>query len=162
MLLDNHWNKVIYKVWAPIYDLVFNEAVFSAARQRVFRNVHIEPKQQILFIGVGTGADLPFIMDKDVEITGIDLSREMLQIAQGKYHSPHITFMEMDAQELTFPSESFDMVVANLILSVVPDPNRCIQEMIRVTCAGGQILIFDKFVPSDRELSVIKKCCAPS
>ncbi|MNY59364.1 hypothetical protein D3C86_1958020 [compost metagenome] len=67
----------------------------------------------------------------------------------------------MDAQNLTFPSESFDVVIANLILSVVPDPDQCIKEMIRVTRTGGSILIFDKFAPSSQELSIIKKLIRP-
>ncbi|MGG1253848.1 class I SAM-dependent methyltransferase [Brevibacillus agri] len=72
-------------------------------------------------------------MDKNISVSAIDLSSEMLDRARNKYDSPNFKFIEMDAQELTFSPESFDMVIANLILSVVPEPNRCFQEMIRVT-----------------------------
>lgn len=53
------------------------------------------------------------------------------------------------------------MVIANLILSVVPDPNRCFQEMVRVTQTGGRIVIFDKFAPPSEGLPVIKKIIRP-
>lgn len=76
---------------------------------------------------------MQFIMDKNISVSAIDLSSEMLDRARNKYDSPNFKFIEMDAQELTFSPESFDMVIANLILSVVPEPNRCFQEMIRVT-----------------------------
>ncbi|MEF3309465.1 class I SAM-dependent methyltransferase [Paenibacillus sp. GYB004] len=61
----------------------------------------------------------------------------MLDKAKSKYDSPNFTFMEMDAQSLTFSPESFDMVMGNLILSVVPDPDQCFQEMIRVDLNWG-------------------------
>jgi len=99
---------------------------------------------------------LQFIMDKNISVSAIDLSSEMLDRARNKYDSPNFKFIEMDAQELTFSPESFDMVIANLILSVVPEPNRCFQEMIRVTRAGGRIIIFDKFAPPSQDLPVRK------
>ncbi len=159
--MNNPWNKVIYRVWAPFYDYLFNSGPFLKARTKIFGNLDIKPKSKVLFVGVGTGADLQFIKDKDVSVTAIDLSPEMLGRAKNQYDSPNVTFMEMDAQNLTFSPESFDMVIANLILSVVPDPNQCFQEMIRVTRTGGRILIFDKFAPPSRELPVMKKILRP-
>ncbi len=132
-----------------------------AARKKVFQNVQLEPEQKILLIGVGTGANLAFIMNKEAEITGIDLSSDMLQKAKKKYGSPQVTFLEMDAQELTFLQESFDLVIANLILSVVPDPDQCFREMLRVTRTGGRIVIFDKFVLPNQELTLSKKILRP-
>lgn len=159
--MNNPWNKVIYRVWAPFYDYLFNSGPFLKARKKIFENLDIEPKSKILFVGVGTGADLQFIKDKDVSVTAIDLSTKMLGRAKNQYDSPNINFMEMDAQNLTLSPKSFDLVVANLILSVVPDPNRCFQEMIRVTRAGGHIIIFDKFAPPSQDLPIIKKILRP-
>ncbi|MDN9012721.1 class I SAM-dependent methyltransferase [Brevibacillus laterosporus] len=85
----------------------------------------------------GTGVDLPFMMHKDIEITGIDLFSDMLHKARKKYDSPRVRLIKMDAQSLTFPPESFDMVIANLILSVVPHPDRCFREIMLVTRTGG-------------------------
>ncbi|WP_245934779.1 class I SAM-dependent methyltransferase [Paranoxybacillus vitaminiphilus] len=49
------------------------------------------------------------------------------------------------------------MIVASLIVSVVPNPEKALLEMVRVTKKGGRILIFDKFVPRHKELSIVKK-----
>ncbi|WP_238392425.1 class I SAM-dependent methyltransferase [Paenibacillus antri] len=74
----------------------------------------------------------------------------MLDKARSKYDVPNFKFTEMDAQNLTFSPETFDMVIVNLILSVVPNPELCFQEMIRVTRTGVYIGIFDKFAPHRR------------
>jgi len=159
--MNNHWNKVIYRFWAPFYDYLFNSGPFLKARKTIFENLEIKPKSKVLFVGVGTGADLRFIIGKDVAVTAIDLSPDMLDRAKNKYDSPNVKFMEMDAQDLTFTPESFDMVIANLILSVVPDPNQCFQEMIRVTRTEGRIIIFNKFAASSEDLPLIKKIIRP-
>ncbi|MFE1625463.1 class I SAM-dependent methyltransferase [Brevibacillus reuszeri] len=148
-------------MWAPIYDYFFNSGPFLKARKVIFENLKITAENQILLVGVGTGADLPFIHGEDISVTAIDLSPEMLNKAKNKYDSPSVAFMVMDAQDLKFPSGSFDIVIANLILSVVPDSEQCLRETIRVTSTGGQIVIFDKFVPPNQKLSIIKKIMRP-
>ncbi|MBA4495442.1 class I SAM-dependent methyltransferase [Paenactinomyces guangxiensis] len=159
--MDNRWNKVVYKLWSPLYDLFFNSGIFLVARRKVFENIEFTSGQKTLLVGAGTGADLSFLIHHDMDITAIDLSADMLNKARQKYRSSNITFLEMDAQSLAFPSNSFDTVIANLILSVVPDPNRCFGEIIRVTRQGGQIIIFDKFVPSNQKLSIFKRMIRP-
>lgn len=160
--MQNNWNKKIYAIWSPIYDQFFNRGFFRKAREQVFQDQLIENSSNILFVGVGTGAELTYIRNKNLKITAIDLSREMLNEAEKKGSAfTNITFMEMDAQNLTFEAESFDLVVASLILSVVPDPNRSLQEILRVTASGGSILIFDKFAPEGSQLSLGKKLLRP-
>lgn len=72
--MNNRWNRVVYKMWAPMYDIFFNSGAFLKARKKLFSNINVGPELNILFVGIGTGADLPFMMDKEVNITGIDLS----------------------------------------------------------------------------------------
>ncbi len=100
--MNNCWNKLIYKLWAPFYDYLFISGPFLKARKKIFDSFEIKPKSKVLFVGVGTGADLRFIMGKDVSVTAIDLSPEMLDRAKNKYDSLNVKFMEMDAQNLTF------------------------------------------------------------
>ncbi|WP_369827122.1 class I SAM-dependent methyltransferase [Cohnella sp. CIP 111063] len=102
------------------------------------------------------------MIGEDVSVTAIDLSPEMLDKAKKKNDSPNFTFMEMDAQTLTYSPESFDMVIGYQILSVVHDPDQCFQEMIRVTRTGGRIIIFDKFAPSSQECPQLRKSFVPS
>lgn len=159
--MNNLWNKVIYKLYAPLYDRLFNSGAFLKARRAVFENIPVRAGDRVLFVGVGTGADLPFLLGRNVSITAIDLSPDMLEQARLKYPSAAVEYREMDAQELQFPNESFDLVVANLILSVVPDAGKSMGEALRVVKAGGYMVVFDKFAPAGRKLPFFKRMLKP-
>jgi ubiquinone/menaquinone biosynthesis C-methylase UbiE len=160
-MLNNSWNKVIYKFWSPVYDKIFNSHLFLDARKRMFEELDFHDHAKVLFVGVGTGADLELIKNLDLEITAIDLSADMLKKAMGKFDDASINFLEMDAQHMEFTNESFDYVVGSLVLSVVPDANECLREMIRVVKGEGKIILFDKFISKDERLSVSKKLLRP-
>lgn len=160
-MLNNSWNKVIYKLWSPVYDKIFNSHLFLDARKRMFEELNVHDHAKVLFVGVGTGADLELIKNLDLEITAIDLSADMLKKAMGKFDDASINFLEMDAQHMEFANESFDYVVGSLVLSVVPDANECLREMIRVVKGEGKIILFDKFISKDERLSLPKKLLRP-
>ncbi|WP_156288925.1 class I SAM-dependent methyltransferase [Oceanobacillus salinisoli] len=143
--MNNNWNRVIYRIWAPVYDKFFNSGMFVKARKKTFQGIDFKRNSKILFVGVGTGADLELINDTELDITAIDFSEAMLERAREKFSSSTIKFIKMDAQNMSFESHSFDMVAGSLILSVVPNANTCFQEMIRVLKPGGKLIIFDKF-----------------
>lgn len=159
--MNNKWNQFIYKCWAPFYDVFFNNGIFYQARKHVFKGITLYPRQRILFVGIGTGVDLSFIPYKNLDVTAIDYSKEMLQKAKEKHNGTSIQFLHMDAQQLEFEAGTFDMVIGNLLLSVVPDPNKTLKEMVRVTNNNGTILIFDKFEPTNKQLSLGKKMLRP-
>ena len=159
--MNNSWNKVIYKIGSPIYDKFFNSGIFLNARKRIFQLIPFNREQKILFVGVGTGADLELINYSDLDITAIDYSPDMLGKAKTKFKDSTIKFLEMDAQHMVFEDESFDYVVASLILSVVPDANKCFQEIARVLKQEGKIIIFDKFAPKNKKLSLPKVLLRP-
>ena len=154
--MNNSWNKVIYKIGSPIYDKFFNSGIFLNARKQIFQLIPFSREQKILFVGVGTGADLELINYSDLDITAIDYSPDMLGKAKTKFKNSTIKFLEMDAQHMVFEDESFDYVVASLILSVVPDANKCFQEIARVLKQEGKIIIFDKFAPKNKKISITK------
>ncbi|MGG4106602.1 class I SAM-dependent methyltransferase [Paenibacillus lautus] len=159
--MNNNWNKIIYKIWSPIYDKIFNSSIFLQARKQIFQETPFNNTQKILFVGVGTGADLELLNHYDLDITAIDFSPDMLRKARAKFKNSRITFLEMDAQNMAFNDMSFDYVVGSLILSVVPDADKCFQEMGRVLKQEGRIVIFDKFTPSNNKLSLSKKLFRP-
>jgi phosphatidylethanolamine/phosphatidyl-N-methylethanolamine N-methyltransferase len=148
--VNNRWNQIIYKVWSPIYDAFFNSGAFLNARKKVFQHIHFKPGEKILFVGVGTGADIDQIPYQQLDITAIDYSEDMLHKAKQKFTHSSITFLQMDAQQLNFPDETFDYVIGSLILSVVPDGEKALMEMIRVSKVDGTILLFDKFLPKGK------------
>jgi len=159
--MNNSWNRVIYKIWTPIYDKIFNSGVFLNARRQIFQDMPFHSKQKVLFVDVGTGADIELVNHSTLDITAIDFSPDMLKKAREKFKITPIIFLEMDAQNMTFNNKSFDYVVGSLILSVVPDADKCFQEMVRVLNQSGKIIIFDKFTPKNKKLSLSKKIIRP-
>jgi ubiquinone/menaquinone biosynthesis C-methylase UbiE len=97
-----------------------------------------------LEMGVGTGANLAHY-PADARVTGIDLSPEMLAIAEqhAKELDLDIELRLGDAQDLDFVDGEFDTVTATLLLSTVPDPQRAVFEMRRVLRPGGRVLLLD-------------------
>ncbi|KAA0563522.1 class I SAM-dependent methyltransferase [Bacillus sp. CH30_1T] len=159
--MDNRWNEIIYKLWSPVYDKFFNSGKFLEARKKIFQGNKFVENQNILFVGVGTGADLELLTHKELNITAIDYSNEMLEKAKIKFKGSSIQFLKMDAQDMSFKDNHFDVVVGSLVLSVVPDADKCIKEMVRVLKPNGKIIIFDKFSPKGKELSPFKKAVRP-
>ena len=159
--MNNSWNKFIYKIGSPIYDNFFNSGIFLSARKQILQSIPFSGEQKILFVGVGTGADLELINYSDLDITAIDYSPDMLGKAKTKFKNSTIKFLEMDAQDMVFEDELFDYVVASLILSVVPNANKCFQEISRVLKHEGKIIIFDKFAPKNKKLSLPKVILRP-
>lgn len=159
--MNNSWNRVIYRIWSPIYDRIFNSGVFLKARRQIFQQIPFNSGQKVLFVGVGTGADLELINPSDLIITAIDFSPDMLNRAREKFKNSSIKFIEMDAQNMKFKNETFDYVVASLILSVVPDADKCLTEMTRILKKEGKIIVFDKFVSKEHKLSLPKKLLRP-
>ncbi|RSD27347.1 class I SAM-dependent methyltransferase [Mesobacillus subterraneus] len=155
--MNNSWNKVIYKGWAPIYDVIFNAGPFARAREKLFQEIAFQPGDRVLFVGVGTGADIERVPYPNLDVTAIDYSEYMLEKARDKFKNSQIEFVQMDAQKLSFPAESFDYVVASLILSIVPDSKMAYSEIARVCRTGGNVLIFDKFAEPGKGLAPGKK-----
>ena len=146
-----------YKRWAPVYDHIFGR-VFAPGRQRAthFTNLH---KGKVLEVGVGTGLSLP-LYGSDIQITGIDYSPEMLAKAVQRVKDgdmKNVELHQMDAQEMTFEDESFDIVTALHVLSVVPDPIKTLDEMTRVCRKGGHILIGNHFAAEKGFLKFVEK-----
>ncbi|MDB5412698.1 MAG: phosphatidylethanolamine N-methyltransferase [Rubritepida sp.] len=104
--------------------------------------------RRILEVGVGTGLALPHYR-RDLEVVGIDLSREMLLKAQQRVEQELLTavhgLVEMDAESTAFADDSFDIAVAMFTASVVPDAKKLFAEMSRVVRPGGHLLFVNHF-----------------
>ncbi len=150
MRMRDSWNRVVYRLWSPIYDPLLTR-LFQRGRTRALQLLDLEAGERVLLVGVGTGADLP-LLPEGVSALGVDLSGPMLARARAKLPLPgrEITLEEGDAQRLWVEPESFDAAVLNLILSVVPDPVSCLHEALRALRPGGRAVVFDKFLPDGR------------
>ena len=140
--LDNSSNAKAYAAWAPVYDLVFG-AVFERGRRAAIVAAE-RLGGRILEVGVGTGISLPAYW-RDNRIVGIDLSEPMLRKAQERVAAQGLRNVEglavMDAQHLGFPDASFDVVVGQYVITVVPDPEATLDEFLRVVRPGGEIIL---------------------
>lgn len=159
--MNNNWNRFIYKIWSPLYDYFFNSGLFLEARKRVFQDIEFKAGESVLFVGVGTGADINQVPYNSLKITAIDFSEDMLNQARKKYEGEKIEFVPMDAQNMNLPDNTFDYVIGSLILTVVPDGKKAFGEMVRVAKNGGQIIVFDKFVDGKKDLPLTKRLIRP-
>ena len=151
-----------YARWAPVYDRTFG-AVTNIGRRRAVALLN-ELGGSVLEVGVGTGMALPHY-GPGISVTGIDASAPMLAKAQEKVAQQSLTRVVglklMDARALEFADQSFDNVVAMHVVSVVPEPERVLAEMVRVCKPGGTVLIVNHFARKTGALSVVEKLTAP-
>lgn len=98
---------------------------------------------RVLEVGVGTGKNLKFY-NRDCNVIGIDFSPGMLKKARerAKYFD-NVTLYEMDVQNLEFPDNSFDTVVATCVFCSVPDPVKGFKELNRVCKPDGRLVFLE-------------------
>lgn len=154
MKMTNRWNRFIYRLWAPVYDATVGH-FFLPGRKRALEVLNLQPGERVLLVGVGTGADLPFL-PSGVQAIGVDISPDMLARARQKLPLPgrEVTLLQDDAQQLLVDEVSCDALVFNLILSVIPDAAACLRENLRALKPGGRAVIFDKFLPDKDRLTL--------
>jgi phosphatidylethanolamine/phosphatidyl-N-methylethanolamine N-methyltransferase len=134
-----------YARWAPVYDLVFG-AVFERGRQAATQAAE-RIGGRILEVGVGTGISLPDYSRAN-RICGVDISEPMLLKAKERVAEFNLSNVEglwvMDAEQLAFQDESFDVVVAQYVITTVPNPEAALDEFARVLKPGGEIVLVSR------------------
>jgi len=154
--------KAAYRRYAGFYDAIFGP-VLQPGRRAVISALGCKPGDRILEVGVGTGLSLP-MYPSDVTVTGIDVSREMLEKARMRVRRRGLTnvegLLEMDAEAMDFPDASFNKVVAMYVVSVVRDPARLLQELHRVCRHDGEIFIVNHFRSDNPLLGAVEKALA--
>ncbi len=140
--LDSDTIAKAYAGWAPVYDLVFG-AVFAAGRRASIAAAE-RIGGRILDVGVGTGISLADYSTRN-RIVGVDYCEPMLRKAHERVARHKLAHIEalavMDAQRLGFPDRFFDVVVAQYVITAVPDPEATLDEFFRVTKPGGEIIL---------------------
>jgi len=131
-----------YARWAPIYDLVFG-AVFERGRRAAIEAAE-RIGGRILEVGVGTGISLPDY-SRTNRIVGLDISEPMLRKASQRVVEHKLDNVEilavMDAAKLALRDASFDVVVAQYVITTVPQPEATLDEFARVLRPGGEIIL---------------------
>jgi phosphatidylethanolamine/phosphatidyl-N-methylethanolamine N-methyltransferase len=152
----------VYEKLASVYDVIFGPALHPG-RLRALERMDIQAKDRVLEVGVGTGINVG-LYPRECTVTGIDLSVSMLEKARervAKKGLSNVRLFEMDATRLEFADDSFDIVYAPYVISVVPDPVAVTREMYRVCRPGGKIIILNHFRSKSRVGSWLEKIIAP-
>lgn len=150
-----------YRRYARYYDLVFGN-IFHPGRKTAIEHLHCRPGNRILEVGVGTGLSLS-LYPNTVKVVGVDLSAPMLAQARERAKElPQVEeLLEMDAQAMSFPDNSFDKVVAMYVASVVPDVTKLVDEIRRVCKPGGEIIFLNHFQNKHRMIRKVEAVIQP-
>ena len=149
---DLEGQQRVYEKWAPVYDAVYHKFLSDAHSKTAAAASRCGT--DILEVGVGTGLILRYY-PPDRRVVGVDLSVHMLGKAVEKVRSlglSHVKLLaSMDACRLGFPDASFDAVAVPFVITLVPDPERALDEIRRVLRPGGEIIVTSK-LGADRGL----------
>ena len=161
-VVENDFVERVYEKLAKVYDLFFGPTLHPG-RLEAIKKMNIQPGKSVLEVGVGTGINLS-LYPSACTVTGIDLSTHMLEKARERIVGKALRncrVAEMDAAAMKFPDESFDIVYAPYLISVVPDPVKVAQEMKRVCRKGGRIVILNHFKSQNPLMSRIETAISP-
>ena len=160
--LDTQTITKAYARWAPVYDLVFG-AVFERGRHAAVAAA-ARVGGRLLEVGVGTGISLP-LYSRDLKICGVDISGPMLRKAHERVAEFGLSNVEglwvMDAEHLEFPNASFDVIVAQYVITTVPNPEATLDEFARVLKPGGEIVLVSRVGAETGLRGAFEQCFAP-
>ncbi|QBQ56128.1 class I SAM-dependent methyltransferase [Nitrosococcus wardiae] len=152
-----------YKRYATLYDAWFGP-VMQRGRKESIEKLNCQPGDKILEVGVGTGLSLP-LYPPFVQVTGIDISPEMLERANVRKKrlglENVVELRVMDAEYMEFPDNSFDKVTATYVASVVPHPERLVDELKRVCKPDGELFILNHFQSTNPVLAGMERLLSP-
>ena len=152
----------VYQNIAQVYDYTYGPTLHPG-RLEAIKKMRIRPGTEILEVGVGTGINLS-LYPKASKVVGIDLSSKMLDKARKRIEEKgltHCDLVEMDATKLSFADNSFDVVYAPYVISVVPDPVAVAREMYRVCRPGGRVVILNHFKSANPIMARIEAAISP-
>jgi len=164
MAIDLELDRVAeaYGRWAPVYDLVFGPVFRRGRRAAIDAAERIGGR--VLEVGVGTGLSLSDYA-RNTRIVGIDISQPMLEKARQRVQRFGLKNVEtiavMDAEHLSFPDASFDVVVAQYVVTAIPHPERALDEFVRVVKPGGEIILTTRIGAETGMRGTIEKWLMP-
>ena len=142
--------KKVFKILAPFYNIV--TMPISRIRDKVVDYTNAKNGSRILDVGTGTGKQAFAFAKRGYDVTGIDLSEDMLKVAVRNNKYENVEFIDTDAANLPFKDSSFDVssvsfALHDMLLSI---REKTLKEMVRVTKQEGMVVIIDYALPENR------------
>lgn len=132
------WNKI-----SPVYDLfenVYNRKVYKGTGIKVAE--FISMSDSVLECACGTGAITEEIAKKAQKVLATDFAEGMLKRASKKCRKySNVSFRQEDITDIKCEDESFDKVVAGNVIHLLPEPEKALNELLRVVRPGGKVII---------------------
>ena len=160
--VENDFVTKVYEKLATVYDFTFGP-VLHPGRVDAIERMGIRPGDRVLEVGVGTGINAA-LYPRDCSVTGVDLSSPMLEKARERVARKgvrNVRLLQMDAANLKFGDDTFDIVYAPYVISVVPDPVAVTREMCRVCRPGGRIVIHNHFRSRNALVAWVERMISP-
>ena len=147
--------------YARFYDLLLKS--MAAERAQLFQRLDLSQPLQVYLAGCDSGLDLPYLPAQST-VLAVDFSAEMLkhceslqQKLDSQGHQLDLTLRQSKAELSGLVDQSVDLVILHLILAVTDNPQGLLQEAVRVLKPGGKISIWDKFVPPNQSISMLRR-----
>jgi len=122
------------------------QTIFRA--EKLLRFVNVKEQQNFLEVGCGNGAVSKHIAKKYLlNVTGIDVDPEQIQLAQENIGIPNIHFLATDATNLPFPDNDFDIVLSFGVMHHISNWLDALREIRRVLKSKGYFIYFDIIYP---------------
>jgi len=160
--VENDFVGRVYENISSVYDFTFGPTLHPG-RVRAIQRMGIRAGDHVLEVGVGTGINAS-LYPRDCAVTGIDFSSSMLEKARDRVARKalaNVRLLEMDAADMKFADNTFDIVYAPYVISVVPDPVTVTREMVRVCRPGGRVVILNHFLSANVVGAAVERIISP-
>jgi len=143
-------NERVFRKLAPFYDLIATP--ITKVRKQVVDFAGVKAGAKVLDVATGTGKQAVAFARQGYDVTGIDISDDMLKIARKKNEYPNLNFMPADATVLPFESGNFDVAMISFALHdmLVTIREKALKELVRVTKRAGTIVVVDYSLPQNK------------
>jgi len=146
-----------YSSVSKLYD-IFEWPLERLLFRRLRKKAVVQAKGKVLEVGAGTGKNFLYYDRSSVELTAIDFSEGMLELAQKRkvqMQWDRLKLFQMDVENLSFEDESFDCVVSTFVFCTVPHPQKGLAEVYRILKPQGKAIFLEHMKSSHKVINAL-------